>query len=501
MNLFYTLEAAINKYSDKNALYIKGFYYSYLDLAAAISKIRSIIQQKGYGLEKIIGLIANEDIDTYAAIIALWMEGKAYVPISPTVPMDRNIQVISQAGLKTIIDSEGIASFGECTIIKTSTLPAAEMNLHPKKVSNQELVYLLFTSGTTGIPKGVPITRANLAAFVEAFEALNIEVSEADRCLQMFELTFDLSVMSYLIPFLKGACIYPVPRDRIKYECIYEIMDVQKITIALMVPSILHYLRPYFDEIDFPQMRYSLFCGEALSLDITKEWSKCLPNAVIMNVYGPTEDTIFCTHYIYDRNSTNKSYNGILSIGKAMKDTQTIIIDEDKRILQAGEAGELCLSGVQLTSGYWNDDEKNAVSFFCTESNGVPTKFYKTGDRCHIDKTGDIFYSGRLDFQIKIQGFRVELAEIEFQSKVFLDKLNVIAIAFENRIGNTEIGLVIEADDFEIGMLTQHLMEKLPAYMIPKQIIFEKSFPLNVNGKTDRKELKKRFAELNNEKL
>ena len=496
MQLFENLQHSINQHSHRNCFFIHGVFYTYSEFSATISRIRKALQTKTNDSEKNIGLIANDDIETYAAIIALWLEGKAYVPMSPETPVDRNKSIISQAEIKTIIDSSEQILFPDFNTIDSKKLSEAPINLVPNQVLDDELVYILFTSGTTGQPKGVPITIENLTGFVEAFSDMDVSISQEDRCLQMFELTFDLSVMSYLIPLLKGACIYTIPKDEIKYSYIFELMDDQHLTFALMVPSMLHFLRPYFKEIDLPEMKYSLFCGEALPNDITIEWSKCLPNAKIMNVYGPTEDTIFCTHYTFNRDSENKSRNGILSIGKAMNYNCNIIIDENNQILPAGNMGELCLGGIQLTPGYWKNPQKNKEAFFYTTYNGKQERFYKTGDLCQADADGDLLYLGRLDYQIKIQGFRVELSEIEFHVKSFLKTINVVVVPLLDPIGNTELGLVIESNEFNTEALQDYMKSQMPLYMVPKLIKFITVFPLNTNGKTDRKELGLTFKNL-----
>ncbi|WP_106794572.1 amino acid adenylation domain-containing protein [Aquimarina sp. Aq78] len=495
MNLISNIQKSIEDNYDRNAFCIRNEYYNYKNFAQVVSDIRQAIHTSVEKTEVIIGLVTNDDIETYASIIALWMEGKAYVPLNPEFPVNRNHTVIEQAGIKTILDSSIDKVFNDYNTILIKKLPTSEINLCPvDHISGEDLAYIFFTSGTTGTPKGVPITFSNLSGFTEAFWKLDYELTNADRCLQMFELTFDLSVLSYLAPILKGACTYTIPKDEIKYSYIFELMEDYKLTFALMVPSILHYLRPYFDEIDCPDMKYSLFCGEALPLDVTEEWSKCLPNATIANVYGPTECTIFCTDYTYKREETNKTHNGVLTIGKDMFNTTTIIVDGDNNEVKTGEKGELCLSGVQLTSGYWKNEEKNKEAFFFKDYNGKETRFYRTGDLCTVDEEGDILYLGRVDFQAKIQGFRVELSEIEFHSKTSLDKMNVVAIAFANNMNTTEIGLVIESQKFETDQLLDELKTKLPQYMIPTQIRFIDSFPLNTNGKTDRKKLKELFS-------
>lgn len=493
MQLFFNLAESIKTHEGRNAFYINDVSFTYQDLALTISKIRKSIQSKTTKNEKHIGLIINDDIETYAAIVALWFEGKAYIPINPESPKDRNYKIIHQAALATIIDSSEKPAYPEFNLIESTKLEESGINLIPEIVSGNELAYIFFTSGTTGEPKGVPITRANVSGFISAFWKLGFDIDENDRVLQMFELTFDLSVMSYLVPLLKGSCVYTIPKGKIKYNYIFELMDEHNLTVALMVPSILHYLRPYFDEIQSPTMKYSMFCGEALPLDVTEEWSQCLPNAEISNVYGPTENTIFCTSYVYQRSGSNKEYNGILCIGKPMEGVDTIIVDDNNHPLPQGEKGELCLAGELLTPGYWKNEEKNKEAFFNIVYKGKSTRFYRTGDLCVEDQDGDIMYLGRIDFQTKIQGFRVELSEVEFHVKAFLGKINAVAIAIINKIGNTEIGLAIESNEFDTNELVDYLKSKMPVYMIPTQIIFEKTFPLNVNGKTDRKELKLKF--------
>lgn len=483
---------ASEKYAGSNAFCINEVFYSYKQLGETISAIRASVKE----LRKDninVGLVANDDIETYAAIIALWLEGKCYVPMNPETPAERNRNVLTQAGASVVIDSSDEVLFPELNVIRSKELVFTKPDLEPLPVEDDALAYIFFTSGTTGVPKGVPISRANLAGFIKAFFELGITMDPSDKCLQMFELTFDLSVMSYLAPLLRGACVYTIPKNKIKFNYIADLLEEHQLTVALMVPSIIHYLRPYFDEINCASMKFSLFCGEALPLDVTSEWAACIPNAKIMNVYGPTEDTIFCTHYTYSRNGENKASNGLMSIGKAMNGTLTIIINDNKEMVSAGEKGELCLGGVQLTPGYWKNDEKNKEAFFYINYQGESTRFYKTGDLCQADAEGDIMYLGRIDSQIKVQGFRVELSEIEFFAKEFLNKVNAVAIAFTNKLHNTEIGMVVESTEFDTKPLLEYMKTKMPGYMIPTQMRFINSFPLNTNGKIDRKLLKEKF--------
>ena len=171
-------------------------------------------------------------------------------------------------------------------------------------------------------------------------------------------------------------------------------------------------------------------------MKLVEEWSKQIPYAELYDFYGPTEATIYCTYYKFNRIGSNKAYNGSLSIGKPLSGVDALIVDVDNgKPLPTGEKGELCVAGGQVTAGYWKNEEKTAQVF--REIDGV--KYYKTGDLCYMDKDGDILYSGRLDFQAKIQGFRVELGEIESHVKDFLPNNNVVTMTNINQYGNTEI--------------------------------------------------------------
>jgi acyl-coenzyme A synthetase/AMP-(fatty) acid ligase len=261
-----------------------------------------------------------------------------------------------------------------------------------------------------------------------------------------------------------------------------------------MVPSIIYYLRPYFSEINAETVRYCVFGGEKLYENVVEEWIKCIPNSKILNHYGPTEFTVCSGYYSYKTNEPNKSYNGILSIGKPFKNVDYIIVDDNNNVLPRGAKGELCLSGNQLTSGYWKNDELNVSSFFMQlTGTGISKRFYKTGDICFEDKDGHFMYIGRKDFQVKIGGYRVELGEIEYQARnhTLTKYKNLIVIDVKNTSNTDELLLVIEGDKFNTRELLSNLSENLADYMLPKKVCFMDDFPYNNNGKLDRKKIKK----------
>ncbi len=485
--MLHNLEKSIRKNPDQHAFCIRDVFYTYAEFAQVISNLRQTINATIPEDEKIVGVLANDDLETYGTLIALWLEGKAYLPINPGAPISHNSSVLSKAQVTTIVSSTSMEAYTGYSALDSTKQWHTQTDLTPNRYSSKNLAYILFTSGTTGQPKGVPITHENITAFVRAFNEMDIDVSSNDRCLQMFDLSFDLSVFSYLIPLLNGACIYTVPTDEVKYAYVYKLLEEQRLTITMMVPSVMNFLLPFLRKKVFPELRYSLFCGEALTEDKANQWSNCSPNAAVFNVYGPTEGTVFCSHYLYNKQGENKSQNGVLSIGKPFGETRFVLIDENDEELAGEGVGELCLEGVQLTAGYWKEKEITTASFL--QLPGHSHRYYRTGDLCKKDLDGHYFYMGRKDHQVKIEGFRVELSAIEHHMVSYDNRYNMVVIAKENRFGNNELIAVIEAKPFDLDNLWEHLTKTLPKYMIPSQIKFINQIPLSVNGKIDRKQL------------
>jgi len=536
------VSGAIQQFANRNAFYIQGEAYTYRQFGERVSAIRAEIRRSVYSVEckgeQIWGLAIQDNLDTYASIFALWMEGKCYVPLHPSWPSDRIASIIDQIGCSNVIVSENNALLteigGSLTIIDVSKIK--HTNDHQSftngtsirndfvETSEDDLAYILFTSGSTGVPKGVQLTRGNIAAFMDSFWKTGITIDETDRCMQVFDLTFDVSVQSYLVALTRGACVYTVPYGQVKYLYAASLIQEQHITFGAMAPSMLTYLRPYFDEFDASSMKACILTAEACPVDLMEEWYKCAKNTEIYDFYGPTEATIYCTYYKLTRGGNNLSLNGIISIGKPMANVQAIILDEEGNIIprpdgvkcsaysvKAGDIrkGELCVAGPQVTPGYWNNPEKNAEAFFELELpadtlhttqtlrtthytlHNQKLRFYHTGDLCYWDESGNIMYSGRIDQQAKIQGFRVELGEIEFHAREYYNKeKRVMAIAFQNEKNLTEIAMFIESAEMDTKALEAYMRTKMPHYMIPTRFIFLPEFPLNKSEKVDRNALK-----------
>ena len=467
-------------YSNEIAFCINEKFYTYNDFEIKISTIINYLQNKNIKKNDIVIVYTTDDIETYASIFAIWFLGAIFVPLNPLHPSERNDLILKQIDAKLKIFKSDTANL---------SLKKTKIQLTESK--NADFMYILFTSGSTGVPKGVPISLLNIKSFITDFSNSGYKLNHTDKFLQIYDLTFDASIHCYLLPIFLGGSVYTVPPKSIKYLQALKIIQKHKITFAKFPPSVLNYLKPYFPKIYLPDLKYSLLGGEAFYINIAKEWKKCTPNAQIQNVYGPTEATINTHIYNCDFNKLEeKTDNNIISIGKPFGSNKALIINENNDVLGNYQKGELCLSGNQITSGYIENPQKNKTSFVKIKINNKLTLFYKTGDLAYVDKDGDFIFCGRLDNQIQIQGYRVELHEIEAIANNFANNLFTLAIAVTNELGIPEIILYTEDFNKNTEDLLNYLKKKLPGYMIPKKIIDIKIFPQTTSGKIDKNKLK-----------
>lgn len=475
------------RYKEKEAFCIEDESYTYGEFAMRIANIRALVQCRKMP-NKHVGLVTNNDLETYASIIALWLEGYCYVPLHIKQPIDRCLGIIEQVGIDTILDSSKKTRYEDCMVLNTKMQADNLASLEPKQdVQDSQLAYILFTSGSTGKPKGVTLSRLNIAAFMDSFWATGVQIDSTDRCLQCFDLTFDVSVQCYLSALTKGASVYTVPYGEGKYLQVAGLIDDYHLTFAVMAPSMLRYMQPFFEQIDMTSLKSCILTAEACPREQLESIYKYCPDVTLYDFYGPTECTIYCTYYQLHRDGVNKELNGIISIGQPLKHCEGVILNEQGEELPNGEKGELCIAGEQVTQGYWNNVEKNASSFFMKDGE----RYYHTGDLCYKDADGDIMYSGRMDNQIKIQGFRVELGEIEYHAREVAQR-NVVCLAVEEN-GSLILHLAIEGKETDTKPILEYMKAKLPHYMIPAKFHFIEKFPLNNSDKIDRPMIKRQL--------
>jgi amino acid adenylation domain-containing protein len=479
---------AVKACPERNAFVINEVPYTYQYLWGKISIIRAAVNRINVD-NRILGLVVHDDIETYASIFALWLEGLGYVPLHPKHPLRRNLEIIHQSGIMRVLDSAISSDYSDAIALKTSGLNENIFREDINEIPKDTIAYILFTSGSTGQPKGVQITHGNLTAFINDFFKSGIRITQEDKCLQCFDLTFDVSVQSFLAPLIKGATVYTVPHDQIKYSYVYGLLEDHNLTFGVFAPSMLRYLRPYFDELNFPSLKYCILTAEASPVDLVMEWWKCIPNASIYNFYGPTEATIYCTYYQVPKTGI-KQANGLLCIGRPFENIHAVILDDNLTIVDANSKGEMYISGPQLAPGYWENPERTSEAFKELTIEGVTNRYYKTGDLCLIDEQGDILYFGRLDYQVKVQGYRIELGEIEFKAREIVSGKNAVAFAYCSDSGVAEIAVCLETDEVDQNDFIDKLKASLPSYMMPSKIWNMHEFPINSSGKIDRNSIK-----------
>ncbi len=481
-------------FAGRRAFLIAGRSWTYAEFAGITAGIQKRLSEDTDQDNRRIGILTYDDIYTYASIYACWFSGRTMIPLNPSNPPGRNLSILEQTGINTLLSSrepsEGkVPGDGLQWITTGSITPGSEL---PVKDGQDPALdyYILFTSGSSGIPKGVRITGDNLNAFVHDFIGYGYELDERDRFLQIYDLTFDASVHCYTVPLSIGASVHTVDPGSIKYLQAFKLMKEEELSFVKMPPSTLSYLKPYFGSIRLESLRYCLLGGEAFPVNLAEEWEPCVPNALIQNVYGPTEATINCLIYDWNRKGKGgKSHKGIVSIGKCFGRNRMMIVDEKRRPVSPGEAGELCIGGPQVTPGYWENEEKNREVFFIKEG----MRFYRTGDLVYEDPDGDVMFGGRKDFQVQINGYRVELSEIEMHARNLLESSNVLAAGIQGREGTTEICLFTELPEPREEELREYLRKQLPEYMVPGYIVNLESMPKTAGGKINRSELIKRF--------
>jgi D-alanine--poly(phosphoribitol) ligase subunit 1 len=453
-----------------------------------------------------VGVLGSRSIEACTAFLGIGWAGGTYVPLGLNHPEARLIALLEHLDLDAlIVDRAGATRLspelrraapplilvpgdepGRFTPLGDAA-PAAkpDPSNSPCEVGPDHLAYIIFTSGTTGMPKGVMVNSRSIGLYLDAIDPW-YKLCPEDRAAETCEANFDLSIHNMLTAFSAGAALYIMrPLEMVSPA---RFIRANQITTWLSVPSIVALMRQAggLSAGSLPSLRLTWFCGEPLSAQAVRDWAAAAPNSVIENFYGPTEITIAVLRQRWDGDGPLTQERGIVAIGKPISGVETIIVDEAGNPVPDGTPGEIVLIAEQCSQGYFRLPELTAEKF--RAFGGKPG--YMTGDRGYRDQSGVFHHLGRLDNQIKFKGHRIELEEIDARLREAAAAELVGTVTWP-MTGDVVGGLAAfySSDRLEPEQVRARLRQLLPPYMVPEHIETIADMPLSSNGKVDRKAL------------
>jgi amino acid adenylation domain-containing protein len=495
------------------ALDADGVQVTYAELVRRAARLAAALRARGIGRGGRVGILGSRSLVAIEALLGIAWGGAAYVPLGLRWPEERLRTAIGLAGVDAIVaDARGaalvtpsllaparvlvvpggraprpFAGLSGTTVLNLEMLPDVTGSPEPETVPPDDLAYVIFTSGTTGTPKGVMVQASSVAAYLAAL-GLRKSMTPEDRASQFTELTFDPSLGEILLPWACGASLHVVPA--VSHASPAKFIRERRLTVWGSAPSAIAWMRDTrsLQPGAFPGLRYSSFGGEPLSLASFLAWQAAAPNSVIDNLYGPTEATVDCAGQRVEPGARPivTPERGVLAIGGPHPGTELAVLGPDLRPVPGGQTGELAIAGRQLALGYLGAPEATNERFRSIDGK----RWYLTGDLAMQDAAGVFHHLGRADNQIKIHGHRVELEEIEAHLRSVAGTDQVAAVAWPTADGVAH-GIVcfVAQSEFSPSRIREALRKRVPYYMVPAAVHAMGALPLNANGKLDRRKL------------
>ena len=430
-----------------------------------------------------IAVLGHREPEMLVAFLGAVKSGRPYVPIDTALPQTRTDQIVASSNAAFVLTPDQIRQYSSDEP-RSSTTP----------VEKNGPFYILFTSGSTGEPKGVIITLACLEHFISWMLA---EQQFSERCevfLNQAPFSFDLSVMDLYCNLATGGTLFSVSRDLIENpKKLYSALANSKATTWVSTPSFAQMclVEDKFAEAMLPRVRRFLFCGETLAPQTAAQLLARFPQAQVWNMYGPTEATVATTSIQVDAAMLEKC--SPLPVGRVMPGTKILVVDENGGEVFSNERGEVIIAGPNVSPGYVGRPDLTARAFF--DYRGL--RAYKTGDLGRF-RDSLLFFEGRIDQQIKLSGYRIELGDVEANLRALPTIRDAVVIpviksgAAQSLTAFVTLAARNETSDFKLTHnLRSQLGERLPAYMLPRKFVFLNVFPMTANGKVDRTALAK----------
>jgi len=465
----------VEMHPDNVAVVYRDKRYTYREVDDISERIAAYIQGKGLGKEDVVSVLIPRSEWMVIASLGVLKAGAAYQPLDPSYPEERLNFMMQDANVKMLITDDELRPLageyqGEVLLTRDiSTLPAADAPVQAV-ITPSSLFIMLYTSGTTGQPKGCQLTHGNVVAFCH-MHCRTMNIDKDSRVTAYASYGFDASLMDMWAPLSAGATVYIIPEEiRLDLLALNGYFEENGMTHAFMTTQVA---RQFVNEIENHSLRVLATGGESLS-DVRP------PRYTLLNFYGPTESTVYVTAYEV------KDERKIIPIGKAVDNARLYIVDRNMHRQPVGATGELLVSGPQVARGYLNRPEKTAEAFVQTEWG----RCYRTGDVVRYLPDGNLQFVGRKDGQVKIRGFRIELKEVESVIRDFHGIKDVTVQAFDDAGGGKFIAAYVVGDqEIDIEALNRFILEEKPPYMVPAVTMQIDKIPLNQNQKVDKRKL------------
>ncbi|PPA81760.1 non-ribosomal peptide synthetase [Brevibacillus laterosporus] len=489
------IEYQVTLHPDHIAVVSDGEMLCYQELNKAANRLATYLLSRGVKRNQPIGVMMDRSPELVISILAILKAGGVYVPISTNYPAERIEYMLEDSKVSLVVTNQHplpeLRFEGEWICV--GEIPLDENDGNFKRDTNSEdLLYIIYTSGSTGRPKGVMIQHKALHHFVTAMnkEFLD-EISYEDRVLISTDISFDVSCFEIFQALINGATLVLFNGHKFDVKLLAKTIQEEKVTLAYIPPALLNQL--YETILVSPEnyVLHKMLVGvEPIKDEVLAQILSLNPEMLIVNGYGPSEATICCTAFRYEKSEITGKY---VPIGKPIGNMQVYILDSECHLVPKGVTGELWISGEGLSLGYWNQKKLTGERFKANPFH-PNTLMYRTGDKARWSEEGNLEFLGRMDHQVKIRGYRVELGEIETQ---LLRHPEIKAALIMTKTDSYEIPYLCAYVVFEnkewnsapdtTQMLHQWLATFLPDYMIPSFFIAVDEFTLTPNGKIDRK--------------
>ncbi len=475
------LDETTSKFPDKVALTDGRRTLTFEELRAEARSVASELSRRKI-FRQPIAIMLEQSVESIICMLGAAYSGNFYTIIDTKMPATRMNKILDTFEPALVIDKKNINALIDSPIDDTLLAMTA------RKINCMDVLYVLFTSGSTGVPKGVTIGQRSVMEYTE-WVSKTFDVDENDVIGNQAPFYFDNSVLDIYQMVSRGATLHVIPRAAFMFPArLLEYIAANKINMIFWVPSILVSVANLgvLDEIDVACLKKIIFAGEVMPIKQLNQWRRKLPKAVFANLYGPTEITVDCTYYIVAHEFSDAES---LPIGFECHKGDVLVLNADNRLVEGAEQGELCVRGSCLSYGYYNNPEKTVEAFVQNPVSDYPEIIYRTGDLVHYNERGELMFDGRKDFQIKHMGYRIELGEIETAASS-CDGIGEVCCLYDRAAEQIVMCYVGALSKEE---LSGRLMKLLPRYMLPSRYESLEAMPHNASGKIDRKLLKERF--------